>query len=197
MRKFTLLLILLPLSVSAHNLNLNTKDLYLGGSIQILNDGYEPNESKIVVLETDGISDAINKEELSDRLTYKNGESLRTVLSEPVFNELERFLVERDIEIDSVNKFKPQMVVLSLLVNELTSLKLSAPSGVDLFFNRHLIKDSSTETQMAFIENMGNGHHDEMILSALSDLRLLSSETEHLLTPNLACVADSSFFRIG
>ncbi|MCK5479452.1 MAG: TraB/GumN family protein, partial [Methylococcales bacterium] len=81
--------------------------------------------------------------------------------------------------IESLNQFKPPMVMITLLMNELHRLGM-ADTGVDNFFNQKAIADGksigeleSVQVQLDVIENMGKGHEDEMILSTIAEMKEL------------------------
>jgi uncharacterized protein YbaP (TraB family) len=197
-----LLVLVAPAAWSATSLWTVSKDgrqLFLGGTLHLLSEQDFPlpgeyarayAQADRLVLESD--LDAVNSPEfqqaLLSRLTYPPGESLRGHLSAETYAALEAHCRERGIPVATLNQFKPPLVSLSLSVLELQRLGLSQP-GVDEFFYRRAVADAkpidtleTTEQQLEFLVNMGQGRDDELITSTLREMQAAAQMVNDMRT---------------
>ncbi|MCK5191548.1 MAG: TraB/GumN family protein, partial [Methylococcales bacterium] len=165
-------------------------ELFIGGTIHVLSVSDYPlpiefeqayKQSHTIVFETDMAAMALpeTQQELLQRVMYKEGRTLKDDLRAETYKALVDYAASVGLMIESLNQFKPPMVMITLLMNELHRLGM-ADTGVDNFFNQKAIADGksigeleSVQVQLDVIENMGKGHEDEMILSTIAEMKEL------------------------
>ena len=165
-------------------------ELFIGGTVHLLSRSDYPlppefeqayQKANTLVLETDmgALARPEAQLQLMQRLLYSDGVTLQTALNEEAYKALQQYCTKRGIPIESLQAFKPPMVVITLMMAELQRLGL-AESGVDDFFNRKAQAEGKTlkgletlEQQLDALERMGQGHENELILSTLKELREL------------------------
>ncbi|MCF6251628.1 MAG: TraB/GumN family protein [Methylococcaceae bacterium] len=172
-------------------------ELFIGGTIHVLSNGDYPlpiefeqayKQAKTIVFETDLIELAQPEiqQQFLQRLMYAEGKTLKDDVSEKTYKALVDYVVSTGLTIDTLNQFKPPMVMITLLMAELQRLGM-ANTGVDNYFNHKAVEDGKTldelesvQVQLDVIANMGKGHEDEMILSAIAETRELASIMEEM-----------------
>jgi uncharacterized protein YbaP (TraB family) len=164
--------------------------LFIGGTIHVLGmDDYPlPKEfeqaykqSQIVVFETD-MTAMIRPEaqkQLFQRVTYKPGKTLKDDLNAKTYKALLDYSSSVGLKIESLDRLKPPMVMITLLMAELKRLGI-AETGVDQYFFNKAQVDGKTlselenlQMHLTIIENMGKGHEDEMILGTIEEMKEL------------------------
>jgi uncharacterized protein YbaP (TraB family) len=164
--------------------------LFIGGTIHVLTKSDYPlpstfekayNQSVKLVFETDiqKMQTPEFQKKLLSKVSYSDGRSLKTVLNEATYQELELHLSNRGIPIANMVKFKPGMMAMTLTIIELQRLGLIG-AGVDEFFSLRAINDQkklgqleTVDEQLAFILTMGDGQEDELIAYTLRDIKKL------------------------
>jgi hypothetical protein len=165
----------------------NTQVIYLGGTVHLLrvSDFPLPQEYDIayenssqLVFETDlnSMNDLSIQAKLLKQLSYGDGKSLKTVLSEEAYSALERYTASVGLPLPMLEKFKPGMIISTLQVLEFQKIGFT-PMGVDAHFNSLAAKDGKTvgqletvDAQIGFLATMGEGNESEFILLSLKDL---------------------------
>ncbi|NOX76779.1 MAG: TraB/GumN family protein [Gammaproteobacteria bacterium] len=168
------------------------KQLFIGGTIHMLSPTDYPlpaefeqayQKANLLVFETD-IS-KVNSPEfqmtLLQRLSYSDGKTLRGELGKKAYAALEKFSAERSIPLESLQSFKPQMVILALLGVELQRMGMM-DVGVDQHFFQRAQRDKknrlfleSPAAQLDVLANMGRGQEDLLILNTVRDLQKIDS----------------------
>ncbi len=161
--------------------------LYLGGTVHVLSSSDYPlpapyerayQSSQRLVFETDmqKLQAPEFQQLMLQRLTYREGKTLAHVLSSQSYQKLLDYCDSRGIAITSIEVFKPGLVTVILLLNELQRLGMSGV-GVDAFFHSKARQDGKAlgqletiEDQLEFLEHMGLGKEDELIEYSLSDI---------------------------
>jgi len=164
------------------------KTLYIGGTVHVLSPRDYPlpeefnrayKQAQKVVFETDlnGMNDPKMQAQWLQRLFYPEGQTLKTHLKPATYQTLTTYLHSVKLPVQSVAQFKPTLVMLTLMMNELQRLGM-ADSGVDLYFQHQAVADGkaigqleTVEKQLAVLEKMADGREDEMILSTLNDIK--------------------------
>ena len=194
MRNLILLCLLVPFhtfaETSVWKVSNGNSELFIGGTIHVLSASDYPlpvefeqayKQSHTIVLETDLNAMALPEvqQQLLQRIMYKNGKTLKDDLSPQTYQTLVDYTVSAGLMIESLNQFKPPMVMITLLMTELHRLGM-ADTGVDNYFNQKTLADGKTlgkletvQEQLFMIENMGKGHEDEMILSTIEEMKEL------------------------
>lgn len=164
--------------------------LYIGGTIHVLSrDDYPlPKEfeqaykqSEVVVFETNmaAMLKPEVKKQLFQHVSYKSGKSLKDDLNAKTYKALIDYSTSVGLQIETLKRFKPPMVMIMLLMAELQRLGL-AETGVDQYYFKKAQIDGKTlgelenlQMHLAIIENMGKGHEDEMILGTIEEMQEL------------------------
>lgn len=164
--------------------------LYLGGTVHVLSKTDYPlpvefeqayQQSDMLVLETDlaAMIQAETQNQLMQMVVYSEGMSLQKSLKPDTYQKLQAYCVSRSVDISIFNRFRPSMVVIMLMINELKRHNMG-DAGVDNFFNYKAMVDGkpigqleTVQTQLETIANMGKGHEDELILNTLEEMLIL------------------------
>lgn len=178
------------LSASVWKVSKGESTIFVGGTLHLLSEGDYPlptpyeiafDKASSVVLETD--LDAVNSpafsQQLLQQLSYSDGSTIQSHLSEDTYNALASHFASRGWPIESVSLLKPQLVSLTLTIGELQRLGLTL-EGVDSHYAQKA-KDAgktlawleSPEQQLAFIVAMGEDDPDGLIQYTLEDIKTL------------------------
>lgn len=178
------------LSASVWKVSKGESTIFVGGTLHLLSEGDYPlpkpyeiafDKASSVVLETD--LDAVNSpafsQQLLQQLSYTDGSTIQSHISEDTYNALASHFASRGWPIESVNLLKPQLVSLTLTIGELQRLGLTL-EGVDSHYAQKA-KDAgktlawleSPEQQLAFIVAMGEDDPDGLIQYTLEDIKTL------------------------
>jgi len=108
---------------------------------------------------------------------YDDGMTLRKALSTEAYGVLKEHCDGIGLPIDSLNKFKPSIVVLTLLVTELQNLGIVS-GGVDHHFFHKTAADGkktdifeTIEEHIEFITSMGEGNENHFVIYSIRDLK--------------------------
>jgi hypothetical protein len=196
MRKYVLVLLLFPslcfAETSLWQISKNGNHLYLGGTIHVLKKTDYPlpaeftrafEKSDKLMFETD-IEKAKSPEfgkKMAQMMMLPAGKSLKGVLNKKTFDRLKQYLAAKNIPIDNFLSFKPSMVVLILTVIELKAMGMME-SGVDEYFHKKSKQAEKSigyfetvDEQLAFLQTMGQGNEDAMVMSSINDMSKMSS----------------------
>ena len=175
----------------------NTGHLYLAGTIHVLAADDYPlpaafdrayQDSKKLVFETDisSLQSADFQQALMQYMTYSDGKTLQTVLSEKTYKELASFMQSRGLPIAMFNAFKPSMVMLAITEAELKRLGMGQ-AGVDAHFFARATGDNKPRGQLedaleqvAFLADMGKGQEDAFVRYSLQDIQQLADTMNRL-----------------
>lgn len=196
MRKYLLVLFLLPslgfAETSLWKISKNGNHLYLGGTIHVLKKTDYPlpvefthafKKSDKLVLETD-IEKAKSPEfgkKMMQMMMLPAGKSLKDILSKKTFNRLKQYLAAKNIPIDNFLGYRPSMIVLILTVIELKTMGMMEGGVDEYFYKKSKLAGKSVDhfetvdEQLAFIQTMGQGNEDDMIMSSINDMSRMSS----------------------
>ena len=196
MRKYLSLLILLPsfclAETSLWQVSKNGHRLYLGGTIHMLKKSDYPlpvefthafNKSDKLVFETD-IEKTKTPEfglKMAQMMKLPAGKSLKDVLKKSTFERLEKYFADKNIPINSFQHFKPAMVVLVISMIELKTMGMME-EGVDEYFYKKSKQSGklidyfeTADEQLDFLQTMGQGNEDEMVMSTLDDMSRMNA----------------------
>ena len=172
-------------------------EIFIGGTVHVLSQSDYPlppefdqayQKADTLVLETDlgALAKPETQLQLMQRLFYRDGMTLQTVLNEEAYKALQQYCAKVGIPVESLSSFKPPMVVITLMMAELQRLGL-AESGVDDYFNRKARTEGKTlesletlEQQLYALERMGQGQENELILSTLKELQELPAMMQNM-----------------
>ena len=194
MRNLILLCLLVPFhtfaETSVWKVSNGDSELFIGGTIHVLSATDYPlpvefeqayKQSQTIVFETDlaAMAQPEAQQQLLQRVMYKNGKTLKDDLSPQTYQALVDYTASAGLMIESLNQFKPPMVMIALVMAELHRLGM-ANTGVDNYFNQKALADGkalgeleSVQEQFAIIENMGKGHEDKLILNTIEEMKEL------------------------
>lgn len=174
-------------------------ELYLGGTIHMLrptdyplNSEYDIafNDSDLIVFETDisATMDMGFQQKMMMQMSLPPGKSLETLLQPATYKRLSQFAQSRGLPIETLNNFKPAMVILTLTVMELKKLGMTVTSGMETYFSaqarKHNKPVASLETpdeQLSVLTSMGDGYEDTFVNGSLDDFERLETEFTELI----------------
>lgn len=161
--------------------------IYIGGTIHILREQDYPlpeqfhkayNNSEILVTELDmnEMMSPVNMAKLQKSMMYDDERTLKTVLNEEVYSELDSVCKQFGMNLLMMDKFKPSMVIMALTFQALNKIGVKS-EGVDRYFASKAVADNKTflfletfDEQLSFIENMGKENEDEFVRYSIRDL---------------------------
>ncbi len=168
--------------------------LYLGGTVHLLRQSDYPlpveydkayEKAALLVFEAD-IADLYKPETqqlLVGKGLYRDGTSLETVLSPEAYGALKKYCEGVGIPVLFLNKFKPSMVMLTLLGLELQKMGIGK-SGVEEYYFRKANADKkpvkgleNIDEHIELVTSMGEGNESNFILHSIKDLK----ETERII----------------
>lgn len=162
--------------------------LLIGGTVHALGAADYPlpsaferayGEASRLVFETDMavISGVEFQLDMGERLSYTGEGSLRDDIDAETYRALQAWCEEHGIPMAVVDRLRPPMVSLVVMMTELQRLGI-AGSGVEEYFYRRAEADgkalAALETpreQLAFLAGMGCGQEDALIRNSLRDAR--------------------------
>lgn len=171
-------------------ISLGSHTLYLGGTIHVLGEADYPlppefdrayKKSRVLVFETDiaKTQDPEFAKNLMQQMTYTDGRTLQSLVRPSTFGTLSRFSGKRGIPAQSLNTFKPGMVMVFLTMAEMERLGAGG-AGVDEFYFKKGMADNrpmefleSPMEQIRFLADVGVGKEDEMITYLIKDIEKL------------------------
>jgi uncharacterized protein YbaP (TraB family) len=166
--------------------------LMIGGTLHMLSERDYPlpqefeqayRRADSLVLESDigATNSPAFQNELAQKLTYPEGQSLRQHLSKEAYQALEAHCKSRGISVTALDQFKPPLIAISLSVLELQRMGMTAV-GVDNYFysrahadRKSVVGLESAAQQLDFLVNMGAGRDDELILSTIQEMETAAS----------------------
>lgn len=161
--------------------------IYIGGTIHILREQDYPlpeqfqtafNHSEILVTELDlnEMTSPANMEKLMKVMKYDDERTLKTVLNEDVYSDLDSVCRQFGMNLLMMDKFKPSMVIMTLTFQALNKIGVKS-EGVDTYFSNKAVVDKKSflffetfDEQLSFIENMGKENDDEFVRYSIRDL---------------------------
>jgi len=176
----------------------NGAELYLGGTCHILrNSDYPlPDEfdrayagSEIIVFETDigKMNTPEAQQKLLSKMIYMDGTNLKDHLSPQTYELLNRVCENTGVPLNSLNSFKPVMVMLTLVLMELKKQGISE-EGVDKHYYQQILQDrkpvltlETVDEQIDKIASMGEGNEDDFIRHELDELKRTKEIIEQLI----------------
>ena len=162
-------------------------EVYLGGTVHLLRPSDYPlpaeyeeayQASSELFFETDisSMNDLTVQAQMLQQLTYSDGRTLKTVLSNEAYSALEDYTANIGMPLMVLEQFKPGMIVSTLQVLEFQRIGFT-PQGVDAYYNTRALGDAkgigaleTIEEQIGFLAAMGEGNESEFILLSLDDL---------------------------
>ena len=196
-RLILFLLCLLPLSslalaeTSLWRVSKGQQLMFIGGTVHVLSaDDYPLPEAydrayaqaDVLVFETDmqAINSAQFQQQMLQRLTYADGQTLKGALQDATYEALAAYGESRGLPMTLLDRFRPAMVSLVIVMTELQRLGIDG-TGVDDHYYQRARRDGkptrqleSAQAQLDYIAGMGRGQEDALILNSLRDAEHVS-----------------------
>ena len=162
--------------------------LYIAGTIHILppseyplpkafNKAYKATNALVFETKLPDESDMALQLQMMQAMMYKNGQSLKSVLSKRTYQQLQRYVAGLGSDLNMLESFKPGALISMLAMLEAQKSQL-AGEGVDVYFNKKAVTDNKTITYLESVEfqinmlaNMGKNHEDKFIKSNLKQMK--------------------------
>ena len=172
--------------------------VYLGGTIHMLRQSDFPlptefqrayQQADTIIFETDigNMNDPVLQQTMLTHMMYRDGQTLRSVLSPEAYAVLKAYCEKVGIPVTSLHPFKPAMAILTLLSLELQRMGV-VQNGVDVLFYHQAVTDGksisgleSIETQLTFLSAMGEGNEDNFIIHAIRDFERTRALIEQII----------------
>lgn len=166
--------------------------LFIGGTVHVLRKTDFPlpaafddafDQSTKLIFETDiaATEDPVFSQQMMQRLMYSDGRTLKDGLSSEVYQQLEKFCIERGVPIEMFQQMRPPVAVLSLMMLELQRLGIFN-TGVDShYFHRAQVEQKiigeleTAAEQLDFLANLGKGREDDFVRYSLKDMQQLET----------------------
>lgn len=175
--------------------------VYLGGTIHLLRNSDYPLPAPFEVaydmadelyFETDlgTINSPAFQQQVMAQLTYQDGRTLGSVLSDEAYNALETYVSNSGLPIPMpmLESFKPGLLISTLSVLEMQKMGFT-PQGVDAYFFTRAVGDGkqrgqleSIEEQLSMLSGMGEGYESDYVLYSLADFEQLEDELGNIVT---------------
>ncbi len=172
--------------------------LYLGGSIHVLRENdfplpaafetaFEKSDILVIEAEIDKVSnDALGK--MISQFILPQGQTLKTVLNDTTYQKLKAECEKYSLPIESLQHFKPGMVMNILSLGNIQKLGFTA-QGVDNYFlskanekKKKLNYLETVEFQLSLLANMGNRYENEFVEYYLEDFDKIETELLSLVS---------------
>ncbi len=167
--------------------------VYLMGSIHFADKSFYPLRSEIEVafqrsdvlvveLDITKTDDRVYNQLLAQRGMYKNGGTIKDVLSEETWRQLRQRLRHLNVSYDSVKNYKPGVMVLTLSAIQVMQMGFDPTLGIDVYFlskagQKKIIELESLEQQLNLFLDIPNG---ELLLKeslySLDDADIMMAE---------------------
>ncbi len=167
--------------------------LFLVGTIHVLRKSDYPlpkaldqawQQADRMVFETDigKTQTAAFAQQLMQTLRLPAGRRLEQTLSPQTITLLQGYARQHNINLDTLQQFKPSMIAMTLTLGELQRLGIGE-QGVDEYYFMRAQKDhkpvqglETPQQQLDFLANMGKGVEDDMILQTLAEMNDLATQ---------------------
>jgi uncharacterized protein YbaP (TraB family) len=172
--------------------------VFLGGTVHLLRPSDYPlpeeydhayDAADELYFETDlgSMNDMSVQARLLQQLTYQDGRSLKTVLSDEAYSALSEYAETVGLPLMMLESFKPGMLISTLQVLEFQRIGFT-PQGVDAFFNGKAMGDGkligqleTIDEQIGFLAAMGEGNESEFVLISLAELEETASSMDEMI----------------
>ena len=175
------------------------QSLYIGGTCHALRPtdyplppefelAYSLADTLVFEMDPSATNDPSFAFELLKAASYKDKHSLKTKLSKKTYEALTEKCEQNGFSIEVLNKTKPGMVIMMLMVKELARLGVTE-KGVDLYFHKRGLQDKkeilaleTAEFQIDLIASLGEGIENKIIRYGLQDIENLQQNFDMLVS---------------
>ena len=205
MKKYYLLLLLfITVAASAENdraffwqVDAGKATVYLMGSIHFadksfyplrkeIEDGFKKSDALVVELDIHNIDHNNYNRLLAEKGVYKDGSTIKDIISEKTWMQLEQRLNQLDISYDDIKSYKPGILVLTLTAVQVMQMGFDPGLGIDAYF---LNKASSDIHNKKIIELETLSQQIDLFLDIPND-ELLLKESLYSLEGSDAMMAE-------
>ena len=173
--------------------------IYIGGSIHLLRPSDYPlpkefetafQKADILVFEADidKLSSAEAANQFMNKMAYTDGKTLKSVLSEKTYIALEDRLLSYPIPMQSLERLKPSMAILTLTAVNMSRLGITA-DGVDKYFfdkakkaKKRIQYLEQVDYQIDLLSRIGDGREDEFVMHSLDELKTMENDLSLLIS---------------
>jgi uncharacterized protein YbaP (TraB family) len=174
-------------------------DVYLLGSVHLFSKTNYPlpqpmdlaySNSSTVVFEADvgEVENLSNGMKLLKQMTLPEGETIQSQLSAPVYKQFTNYLNEAGLPLFMVERFKPAMAAMTVVVLESQKMGLDAEYGIDKHFYHRAKEDSkeiagleTVEFQTSLLTDLSKEEGEMMLESTLKEMHDLKTELGDLV----------------
>ncbi|SET20701.1 TraB/GumN family protein [Thalassotalea agarivorans] len=171
---------------------------YLGGTIHMLSasdhplpsqyaEAYKASNSIIFETDLDATTDPQFQAKMMQMISYQDGRTLDSELTEETYKRLKAFTDSREIPLDMFKTLKPWGVTLMITVLEYQRLGMMPTYGIDNYFNVLAKQDGkkiggleTPEEQLGFLSSMGTIEPNKSVNYTLRDLERLPEFIESM-----------------
>ena len=171
--------------------------VYLMGSIHFadksfypvrkeIEEGYKNSDTLVVELDINKIDHNVYNRLLVEKGIYKNGSTIKDVISEDTWQQLDQRLRQLNISYDDIKNYKPGILVLTLTSMQVMQMGFNPELGIDAYF---LNKASSADPAKEIIELETLDQQVSLFLD-IPDGNLLLKESLYSLDESEVMMAD-------
>lgn len=172
--------------------------LYLGGTCHVLREADYPlpaefdqayTAADMVVFETDigSLQEPSMQQKLLTKAIYADGSTIDKHLSAKAFGALSAYCEANGIPLAAFSRFKPSLLMTTLMVLELGKLGVSQ-QGADQYFHGLAHRDGkavagleTVDEQIDYLVSMADGNEDEFVIYSLKDMQTIRQQFEILV----------------
>ncbi|MBE9560694.1 MAG: TraB/GumN family protein [Proteobacteria bacterium] len=151
-----------------------------------IEEGYKNSDALVVELDITKIDHNVYNRLLVEKGIYKDGSTIKDVISEDTWQQLDQRLRQLNISYDDIKNYKPGILVLTLTSMQVMQMGFNPELGIDAYF---LNKASSADTAKKIIELETLNQQVSLFLD-IPDGNLLLKESLYSLDESEAMMAD-------
>jgi uncharacterized protein YbaP (TraB family) len=173
--------------------------VYLLGSVHILKEDNYPlagaieqafKDSEKLVLEIDfgTLDPAGSQKVMLGKGLYEDGKTLQGSLSEETYALARNAMKESGMDIQTLNRFEPWFVALTVMNLRLQQLGYNPNHGIDMYFfnkakasQKEVLGLETFELQMDLLDKLPADTQESMLLQTLSDLEVMETEWNRII----------------
>ena len=192
--------------------------IYLLGSVHLLKSDSYPldknieaayRNSKKIVFETDigGMNTPAVREKMTVLALYPEGQTLQKNISLKTYRQLEKKVVEVGLSMDQLNRLRPWMCALTLVLLELQKMGFDPNYGIDQYFfnkaqqdKKEMVFLESIEYQLSLFADMSAQEDESFLQQTLKDLEVVKTMLADIVesweqgdAPRLGSILNISF----
>ncbi|MDR0874333.1 MAG: TraB/GumN family protein [Prevotellaceae bacterium] len=171
--------------------------VYIAGSVHILRPSdyplpkefeaaYEKADMLVFEADLDKLASPEAARQFMNKMTYTDGKTLQSVLSERTYIALEESLAP--LPIKKLDSLKPIMAILTITAVNVSKLGITA-DGVDKYFFDRAKKDKkriqyleTPDYQIDLLSRIGDGMEDDFVMYSLNDLKTMGKDLNALIS---------------